>query len=567
MIATETIVPTRKLKIKFSTKRIEVNPGTKCELDPKVDHIDDTGLCHSKEKSSVQGSNKRGPPGSYEGQKEKRQRIDRKASLQCAAILKSLTSRPYSWVFSKPVDPVALNIPDYFSVISEPMDLGTIKSKLEKNLYSSAEEFAADVRLTFSNAMTYNPPGNDVHLMAKELNRSFERRWKDLDKKWKCGDDNNKSMAGTPIESVRKSGTVVPSVEKNILPRKYQLPEQKSIQRSNSLTARPEQKSIQRSNSLTARDDKVEVSKSSHIPCKLILNNLHKGSKDNSDGERPSISISIKPCPSSNPVTHKANIFGETASDGVISSDSTCVSSGSEGGDMCGTEARELNCLAKGTPSLGKSDPDIDGDVSALDSERLCPSSSLTDPAMDASSVEVLSSPIIDVQLSPKKALRAAILKRRFADTILKAQQKTLLDHGDKADHVKLQQEKERLERIQHEERARIEAQIKAAESAAKMRAEEELKQQREKEREAARMAIQKVERTVDIEHNLEILKELEILIGCTLFGSTIATEKPKHSQLEYSLERLGLFIKDEFKAEDDDEVLIGNWEEGQILF
>ncbi|KAI9114614.1 hypothetical protein K1719_014312 [Acacia pycnantha] len=92
------------------------------------------------------------------------------------------------------------------------------------------------------------------------------------------------------------------------------------------------------------------------------------------------------------------------------------------------------------------------------------------------------------------------------------------------------------------------------------MRAEEELKHQREKEREAApaRMVIQKVERTVDIEHNLEILKELEMLIGCTLFGSTVATKKPKQYQLEYSLERLGLFIKDEFRAQDNDEVLIG---------
>lgn len=37
--------------------------------------------------------------------------------------------------------------------------------------------------------------------------------------------------------------------------------------------------------------------------------------------------------------------------------------------------------------------------------------------------------PLSDVQLSPKKALRAAILKSRFASTILKAQHKTLLDH------------------------------------------------------------------------------------------------------------------------------------------
>ena len=42
---------------------------------------------------------------------------------------------------------------------------------------------------------------------------------------------------------------------------------------------------------------------------------------------------------------------------------------------------------------------------------------------------EGLLNPIFDAQMSPKKALRAAMLRSRFADTILKAQQKTLLDH------------------------------------------------------------------------------------------------------------------------------------------
>lgn len=73
------------------------------------------------------------------------------------------------------------------------------------------------------------------------------------------------------------------------------------------------------------------------------------------------------------------------------------------------------------------------------------------------------------------------------------------------------------------------------------------------------------MERTVDIEHNLEILKELEILSGCTL--SAVAMEELDKSQLENPLERLGLFIKDEFKADDDDEILNGGWEEGQILY
>jgi len=41
----------------------------------------------------------------------------------------------------------------------------------------------------------------------------------------------------------------------------------------------------------------------------------------------------------------------------------------------------------------------------------------------------VLECPDFDVHLSPKKALRVAMLKSRYAETILKAQEKTLLDH------------------------------------------------------------------------------------------------------------------------------------------
>ncbi|TYH95032.1 hypothetical protein ES332_A12G079700v1 [Gossypium tomentosum] len=40
-----------------------------------------------------------------------------------------------------------------------------------------------------------------------------------------------------------------------------------------------------------------------------------------------------------------------------------------------------------------------------------------------------LSTSTFDVPMSPKKALHAAMLKRRFADNILKAQKKALLDH------------------------------------------------------------------------------------------------------------------------------------------
>ncbi|WRX33996.1 hypothetical protein QQP08_026483 [Theobroma cacao] len=64
------------------------------------------------------------------------------------------------------------------------------------------------------------------------------------------------------------------------------------------------------------------------------------------------------------------------------------------------------------------------------------------------------------------------MLKSRYADTILKP--KHILDHGDEADPVKMQQQKGKLERRQREEKAKIEAQIRAADAAAKMKAEVE---------------------------------------------------------------------------------------------
>ena len=101
----------------------------------------------------------------------------------CELLLKRLMSHQYAWVFKTPVDVVKLNLPDYFTIIKRPMDLGTVKNKLASGEYAGPLEFADDVKLTFSNAMDYNPSGNDVHLMADTLNKYFELRWKAIEKK------------------------------------------------------------------------------------------------------------------------------------------------------------------------------------------------------------------------------------------------------------------------------------------------------------------------------------------------------------------------------------------------
>ncbi|KAK2720517.1 bromodomain-containing protein 3-like [Artemia franciscana] len=104
----------------------------------------------------------------------------------CSEILKELFSKKhaqYAWPFYKPVDADLLGLSDYHQIIKKPMDLGTVKTNLDRGEYKSAAEFAADVRLVFSNCYRYNPPEHDVVTMARKLQEVFEVRFA------KCPDD------------------------------------------------------------------------------------------------------------------------------------------------------------------------------------------------------------------------------------------------------------------------------------------------------------------------------------------------------------------------------------------
>ncbi|CAN7066364.1 unnamed protein product [Brassica oleracea var. botrytis] len=100
-----------------------------------------------------------------------------KVFKNCSALLERLMKHKHGWVFNAPVDVKGLGLHDYFTIIEHPMDLGTVKSTLTNNMYKSPRDFAEDVRLAFHNAMTYNPPGQDVHIMAQVLLQMFEERW------------------------------------------------------------------------------------------------------------------------------------------------------------------------------------------------------------------------------------------------------------------------------------------------------------------------------------------------------------------------------------------------------
>ncbi|KAE8703297.1 Global transcription factor group E4 [Hibiscus syriacus] len=102
----------------------------------------------------------------------------------CSNLLGKLMKHKFGWVFNKPVDVKALGLHDYYTIVKHPMDLGTVKTRLNKNWYKSPREFAEDVILTFSNAMLYNPKGQDVHIMAETLLGMFEEQWAAIECKY-----------------------------------------------------------------------------------------------------------------------------------------------------------------------------------------------------------------------------------------------------------------------------------------------------------------------------------------------------------------------------------------------
>ncbi|GAB2289410.1 hypothetical protein Dimus_023719 [Dionaea muscipula] len=496
---------------------------------------------------------------------------------QCDNLVSQMMSHKYGWVFNEPVDVVKLGIPDYLVVIKHPMDLGTIKGKIVSGEYSSPLDFAADVRLTFSNATTYNPPGTEVHLMAKTLSKFFEQRWKSMEKKIRS------SASVQPVSSKmdakignKKPDKVPPSKRKNDMPSsnmvrpdpvKRTVTAEEKIRLSKDLEdllgELPERiTDFLKENSSAAgqiSEDEIEIeidalsdetlfklrqllddyllekkknqtraepcemelynesgfSNSSMQPCKVddaVDEDIDIGTQDPPVSSFPLIEIERD-------TTHKINNSISSSSESGSSSDSD--SSSSSGGESDGTKALPLAKRLKTTGAEANLDKHHINPEAVGRNQSLNGSSQKTERKPLTKSLSVVldgdkegESAPSGRQVSPDKLYRAALLRSRFADTILKAQEKTL-EKGEKRDPEKLRLEREELERRQREEKARLQAEARAAEEArrkAEALAAAEAKRKRELEREAARLALQKMEKTVDINENSEFLGDLELL-------------------------------------------------------
>ncbi|NWU38251.1 BRDT protein, partial [Hylia prasina] len=115
------------------------------------------------------------PPPEYINNKSSGCQTNQLQYLQ-RVVMRAMWRHNFSWPFHQPVDAAALNLPDYYTIIKKPMDLGTIKKRLEHNYYTRAAECIEDFKTMFWNCYMYNKPGDDIVFMAEELEKVFMQK-------------------------------------------------------------------------------------------------------------------------------------------------------------------------------------------------------------------------------------------------------------------------------------------------------------------------------------------------------------------------------------------------------
>jgi bromodomain-containing factor 1 len=174
-------------------KKVETRPERKATVVPRspVDSKSNVGFINSdgtpiiRRDSSAQHDRpkreihppKRDLPSMGARPKKKKHQLELKF---CEQIVNEMVKKRYgsfAYPFLTPVDPVALNIPNYHKIIKKPMDFGTILSNLKTSQYANAKDFYADAQLVFQNCFKFNPPTDEVFKMGKSTQELFDKLW------------------------------------------------------------------------------------------------------------------------------------------------------------------------------------------------------------------------------------------------------------------------------------------------------------------------------------------------------------------------------------------------------
>ncbi|KAJ7492861.1 Bromodomain-containing protein [Mycena latifolia] len=112
----------------------------------------------------------------------------------CSGLLSLMNRKQHYEIaspFYEPVDHVKLDIPNYPKIIKKPMDLSTMRKKLDNHEYSNAQKFYEDFKLMIRNCFAFNPSGTIVNQAGIELQRLFDEKWQTLPSLHEVSEDDD----------------------------------------------------------------------------------------------------------------------------------------------------------------------------------------------------------------------------------------------------------------------------------------------------------------------------------------------------------------------------------------
>jgi hypothetical protein len=93
-------------------------------------------------------------------------------------MLLTMMKHQDGWPFDRPI--TKADAPDYHKIIDRPIDLGTIRSNINRMKYSCNQEVLDDIRQVFVNCFTYNKPEAEEFQCAVRLEKFFLKETKKM---------------------------------------------------------------------------------------------------------------------------------------------------------------------------------------------------------------------------------------------------------------------------------------------------------------------------------------------------------------------------------------------------
>jgi len=90
-------------------------------------------------------------------------------------VMEKIREHPSSWPFLTPVDP--REVPDYYEVIKDPVDITLLEKRLKaKNYYITKEIFMSDLKRMCDNCRIYNREDTEYYKCANDIQNEFLKK-------------------------------------------------------------------------------------------------------------------------------------------------------------------------------------------------------------------------------------------------------------------------------------------------------------------------------------------------------------------------------------------------------